>query len=68
MRMAAKLQLFMSEETLTETALFEIARKHQSGEFIVIPATKSQESVHGADWLFWFVANGKGLSYRVQSS
>ena len=67
MRTAAKLQLFMSEETLTETTLFEIARKHQSGEFIVIPATKSQESVHGADWLFWFVANGKGISYRVQA-
>lgn len=57
----------MSEETLTETALFEIARKHQQGDFLVIPATKPQEFIHGADWLFWFVTSGKGVSYRVQA-
>ena len=67
MRVAARLQLFMSEETITETVLYETARKHQSGDFLVIPATKSQESVHGADWLFWFVAAGRGISYRVQA-
>jgi|GEM_PF-2544861 len=67
MRKAADLKMPMSEETLTETVLFETARKHQSGDFLVVPATKSEEAVHGADWLFWFVAGGKGISYRVQA-
>jgi hypothetical protein len=67
MRGAAKLDLFMSEETITETILYGTARKHQAGDFLVIPATKSQESIHGADWLFWFVAAGKGISYRIQA-
>lgn len=66
-RNAAALQLFMSEETLTETVLFEVARRHQAGDFVVIPATKPQEFVHGADWVFWFVSGGKGISYRVQA-
>lgn len=64
---AAALHLSMSEETLTETVLYETARKHQAGEYIVVPATKQQEYLHGADWLFWFVTNGKGISYRVQA-
>ena len=34
----------MSEETITETVLYEIALKHQSGDFLVCPATKSQEA------------------------
>jgi len=67
MGQAGALQMPMSEETLTETVLFETAQKHQSGDFLVIPATKPEESVHGADWLFWFVAGGQGISYRVQA-
>jgi hypothetical protein len=64
---AAKLRLFMNEETITETALFELARKHQSGDFLVAPATKAQEAIHGGDWLWWFVHGGESLSYRVQA-
>lgn len=67
MRRAADLQLFMSEETLTEIALYELARRHQSGHFMIIPATKPQEARHGADWLWWFASSGSGISYRVQA-
>lgn len=57
----------MSEETLTEITLFEVARRHQAGNFLVIPATKPQEFVHGVYWLFWFVSGANGISYRVQA-
>lgn len=57
----------MSEETHTETALLNIALKHQSGSLVVKPATKSAEGHHGADWLWWFVRGNKGISCRVQA-
>jgi len=67
MKRAAALKQRTGEETLTENVLYEIARRHQTGDFLVIPATKQEESIHGADWLFWFVSGKKGISYRVQA-
>lgn len=57
----------MSEETTTETVLYEIARRHQSGNYIAIPATKVAESKHGADWLWWFGDRSNGIGFRVQA-
>lgn len=57
----------MSEETTTETLLYEIARRHQSGNYIAIPATKIAESKHGGDWLWWFGDKASGIGFRVQA-
>jgi uncharacterized protein DUF6615 len=64
---ATALQLFMSEETTTEMVLYEIARHHQTGDYIAIPATKAAEAKHGADWLWWFGDKSNGVGFRVQA-
>jgi hypothetical protein len=64
---ATDLQLFMSEETTTEMALYEIARWHQSGDYIASPATKIEEGKHGADWFWWFGDRSTGVGFRVQA-
>jgi hypothetical protein len=66
-RGAAALQLFMSEETTTETVLYGIARRHQTGDYIAIPATKAAEAKHGADWFWWFGNKSTGVGFRVQA-
>jgi uncharacterized protein DUF6615 len=57
----------MSEETTTEMVLYEIARYHQTGNFIAIPATKAAEAKHGADWFWWFGDRSTGIGFRVQA-
>lgn len=64
---ATALQLFMSEETTTEMVLYEIARYHQTGDYVAIPATKAAESKHGADWFWWFGDKSTGVGFRVQA-
>jgi hypothetical protein len=57
----------MSEETTTEMVLYEIARRHQMGDYIAIPATKAAEAKHGADWFWWFGDKSTGVGFRVQA-
>lgn len=57
----------MSEETLTETALYGIALQHQGKEIVIDLATKPAEKRHGADWEWWLVLGNKGLGFRVQA-
>jgi hypothetical protein len=64
---ATALQLFMSEETTTEMVLYEIARYHQTGDYVAIPATKAAEGKHGADWFWWFGDKSTGVGFRVQA-
>jgi len=64
---AQKLGISLSEETITETSLYNIARKHRSKDVLIVPATKPQEAKHGADWEWWFTRNGKGIGFRVQA-
>jgi hypothetical protein len=59
MRTAAALGLSLSEETLTECALYNIAIAHQG--------TEPGEAKHGADWEWWLVRGNKGLGLRVQA-
>lgn len=62
-----KLGLGLSEETITEVSLYGIARNTQTSQIAVYPATKPQESKHGADWEWWFTRGGRGFGFRVQA-
>jgi hypothetical protein len=67
MHMAAGLCLSLSEETLTESALYNIALAHQDKDIVVRLATKPAEKKHGADWEWWLVHGTKVLGFRVQA-
>jgi hypothetical protein len=68
MAKAPALGMSLSEETLTETALYEIAVEHEGTRDIRITlATKPAEARHGADWTWWLVKGRNCLSLRVQA-
>src|SRR5919201_552842 len=67
MQTAAKLGLSLSEETLTECALYNIALAHQGKDIVIDLATKAAEAKHGADWEWWLVRGKKALGFRVQA-
>jgi len=67
MRTAARLGLSLSEETLTECALYNIALAHPTGDILIDLATKPAENRHGADWEWWFLRGHKGLGFRIQA-
>jgi hypothetical protein len=51
MAKASRVGLALSEETLTETALYEMALAHElDGKVAISLATKPQEAKHGGDW------------------
>jgi hypothetical protein len=68
MRTAAKLPLALSEETLTECSLYNIALAHQGTDIAIELQTKRAEGNHGADWEWWLVHGNKGLGFRVQAN
>jgi hypothetical protein len=57
----------LSEETLTECALYNVALAHQGTKIIIHLATKPEEKKHGADWEWWLVRGGRGFGFRVQA-
>jgi hypothetical protein len=57
----------LSEETITEYALYNIALTHQGKDITVDIATKPAEGVHGGDWELWTVPGTKGIGFRVQA-
>lgn len=67
MASAAAKGLWLSEETLTETVQFNIARTHQHGDLVIDLATKPAEFKHGADWEWWFVRGNQTYGIRVQA-
>lgn len=67
MELARVLGLALSEETITETCLYNIAKAHQHDRIAIYPATKPQEARHGADWEWWFTYGNHGIGYRVQA-
>jgi hypothetical protein len=67
MRKAAGIGLSLSEETITECALYNIAVAHQGKDIVIDLATKPAEAKHGADWEWWLVRGKKGLGFRVQA-
>jgi Family of unknown function (DUF6615) len=67
MRQAARLGISLSEETITECALYAIAAAHQHKNIVVDLATKPAENKHGADWEWWLVRHKQALCFRVQA-
>jgi hypothetical protein len=67
MQTAAKLGISLSEETITETAIYNLTVEHQQKDFRVDLATKHAESKHGADWEWWLTKGNKGICFRVQA-
>ena len=57
----------LSEETLTECALYNIALAHQGNDIVVDLATRRREAIQGADWEWWLVSGTKGIGFRVQA-
>ncbi len=64
---AARLGLSLSEETLTESSLYDIALAHQGRDFKIDLASKPAESKHGADWEWWFIRGARAFPFRVQA-
>lgn len=64
---AARLGLFMSEETITELTLLNLAAVFQGHGLLVQPFTKAQETRNGADWEFWFIQGARSVGLRVQA-
>ncbi|MGY4476957.1 DUF6615 family protein [Bradyrhizobium sp. USDA 3364] len=67
MRRAARLGISLSEETITECALFDIAAAHQQKDIVIDLATKPAENKHGADWEWWLVHKNQGICFRIQA-
>jgi hypothetical protein len=67
MQKASLLGMALSEETITESVLYEIALAHRGRDIAVTLATKPQEARHGADWEWWLVRGNVGVSFRVQA-
>jgi hypothetical protein len=64
---ASQVGLALSEETITECVLYNIALAHQATGIVVDLATKAAEAKHGADWEWWFIRGNKGRCFRVQA-
>lgn len=64
---AARLGLFLNEETITETILLNLARRFHGGKLLIRPFTKAAETKNGADWEFWVVQGHDSLGFRVQA-
>jgi hypothetical protein len=68
MAKAASVRIALSEETITETALYEMAlARHGDSTIAITLATKPQEARHGGDWEWWLIAGSSGISFRVQA-
>jgi hypothetical protein len=68
MAKASRVRMALGEETITETALYEIALEHANDDRIVItPFTKPIEFRNGADWEWWLIKGRIGLGFRVQA-
>lgn len=64
---AARLGLFMNEETITEGILLLLARRHKHNELIIKVYTKQEERRVGADWAWCFMAGDRAVAMRVQA-
>lgn len=68
LRYAWTSNLLFGEETITETNLLMLRRRHPS-RIRVQSFTKQQEAANGADWEWWFVDRSRriGFPMRVQA-
>lgn len=64
---AARLGLFMNEETITESILLFLARGHKHHGLNIKVYTKQEERRVGADWAWCFMNGGRAVAMRVQA-
>lgn len=65
---AETLGISRDEETTTQDLLLSLARKHRGRGLDIKTFTKTEESLNGADWAFWFAGySGKGIGVRIQA-
>lgn len=65
---AEALDISRDEETTTQDLLLSLARKHRGRGLDIKTFTKTEESVNGADWAFWFAGySGAGIGVRIQA-
>jgi hypothetical protein len=67
MHKSAGLGFSLSEETITECALYNIAVAHQQKDIVIDVATKPAEARHGGDREWWLIRGTKGICIRVQA-
>jgi hypothetical protein len=67
MQKAPRVGMSLSEETLTEFALLNIALAHARTKISIHLATKHEEAKHGGDWEWWLIHKGQGIGFRVQA-
>jgi hypothetical protein len=64
---AARLGLFMNEETITESNLLFLARGHKRHGLNIKVYSKQEERRVGADWAWCFMHGGRAVAMRVQA-
>lgn len=65
---AASVRMALNEDTITQTALYEMAlARLGDGEIVITLATRQEEARHGGDWEWWLIAGTTGISFRVQA-
>lgn len=65
---AKALSISRDEETTTQDLLLSLARKHSGRGLDIKTFTKTEESLNGADWAFWFTGHtGLGIGLRIQA-
>lgn len=65
---ALRLGITRQEETITESLLLSLARKHNGRGVEIQTFTRPEEGTNGADWAFWFSSDsGFGIELRVQA-
>jgi hypothetical protein len=67
MAAAARLGLFMNEETITEGILLFLARGHKHQGLNIKVYTKREERRVGADWAWCFMHGSRAVAMRVQA-
>jgi hypothetical protein len=64
---AAQHRLFLNEETITESILLFLARRHRSSQLAIKVYTKQEEKKSGADWAWCFMDGGQSVAMRIQA-
>jgi hypothetical protein len=64
---AARMGLFMNEETITETILLRLARSHRHHGLRIEVYNKPKERRLGADWAWCFMHDSRAVAMRVQA-
>jgi hypothetical protein len=59
--------LFLNEESITESVLLFLSRRHQTRELFIRPYNKPKEKGTGTDWEWCFAWRNRSITMRVQA-